>query len=194
MMGPQNRTNHRRQARMVFALLLGVLCAGTGCATRLATSMELRSLPTFDEVRSAWPQLAADRGRIVFYYPRDKGRELGKLDSLPVEFQGRITALSGGTFIYGDYPPGAYALLVGKPKEEVLTLSLAAADTLYVELGPDRYGYHSTFSTVYERIASATATLVSREDALSHLSGMRSITGNAAGWHLFDPGTRVKKP
>jgi hypothetical protein len=184
----------------MLPLLLGVLSAGAGCVqigtNLLVSDVVLRGLPTFEEVRPAWPPLAADRGRIVVYYPRDKGREAGGPDGVSIWLDGKTPSIMGGTFIYGDCPPGSYELRVGLQKDKyVLTLNLVTADTLYVELGPEQKLRDSPFGGRDERpYRPPTATLVSREIALSRLRGLRSNTGNAAGWHLYDEPGSVKKP
>jgi hypothetical protein len=88
--------------------------------------------PSFSEMSSKIPNLAADGGRIYIY----RTTVLGAAVQPSVKVNGDVvgSAVPQG-FFYVDRPPGSYKITTSTEVDRDLSLTLEAAQTRYVRLG-----------------------------------------------------------
>lgn len=106
-----------RLAKIALCALMLVL---TGCAP---------SGPLYKEASSAFPALAADKGRTVFY----RSDYAGAVFTPEIQLNGRaVGKAERGGFFYVDEKPGKYTVSTPKEGDKKLTFNLAAKETKYI--------------------------------------------------------------
>lgn len=134
----------------VRVLILATITGLAGCMAMIHHSV-VSGLPTFGETEAAWPMVPAEKGRVVFYWPR-----LGGLGFNPIPFTGPggfglrtvkvdgnqqlTTSMLDQTFVFADLPLGSHAIEVekagafGRSSSVSVSIDVTSGEITFVEL------------------------------------------------------------
>lgn len=119
------------------------------CALMLVVAGCAPSGPQYKEAAAAFPTLAADKGRVVFY----RSDYAGAVFTPEIQLNGRVVGKAErGGFFYADERPGKYTVSTSKEGDKKLSFNLAAKETKYIRSNVSLIG-----RTTLELVTSADA-------------------------------------
>ena len=161
----ERETNNCRmnfRSVLLRLLLLIPLISCSGCAGALVAALARSSNPRFAEVEKSWPALAADKGRVVIFYPKDDGNGSLCVD----EVQGPIMPRM---FAWIDLPAGRHVI--------------RRVPTFGRKLGPPQFEFSvlPNSITFIRHSSSANDQIVDRA-AIPDLDSLQNVYGTARMW------------
>ena len=134
----------------IRVLIIATIAALAGCMAMIHHAV-VTGLPTFGQTEAAWPTVPAEKGRVVFFWPR-----LGGLGFNPIPFTGPggfglrtvkvdgnqtlTTSMLDQTFVFADLSLGSHAIEVvkagafGSSSSVSVSIEVKSGEITFVEL------------------------------------------------------------